>query len=735
MGYNLKRRISTLQDQAKDTDSGHWGFFKVLLIALASITLFTLFVLPADKLSGSEEASWHDDVQKRFALRYQWLQDSPLVLWGGAAESYQNFAESVYSTFETELPKTEYPEEPHTIDSIYVWFGQTAVAISLRISFLVFAFWPLWILASLIGYFLLRANLFSKKKRETILSVCDRGNGPFYSGIYGPLRPNNSYSGTDFSCPSLACPKMEKANNAARHRITETLRKYKAFNQTTFNLARIVIAHRDFPAFVPEEHGTGSSEDEAQSDGTVRQSQTGFVTAENGTLEQITLEGLAGVLSAHEKLRFYIATLKKKGVSSEKLNANYGGHLGNIKKLTTPLSPLARQLVATLTPTRQWALGQLSPDMIATAYLAIEAGKVLMYRRHEQGFVLISNYPHLQARAVVQSLPEYHNEYNGDQRLSLRHAILCSRRHGDFGRAFLPIHMPVEARALRDWLEILFSEKERRQESAHLVELDAHMEEIGNIWRRVLSKRFEDMDKNASSSDGFEPKGPFQNSWKGLAYKSVVLFPLREVIKTALNGVHPQRIKRISQLLTLTRKHQARISISARLPGFKRQAMEAEKGGEETDKLIQEIRSQKNGAELLDHWRIVRRMLTRYNWLSTRVGDDGVPIIGIVQGIVRPPAETLKNSVVGLDALVPLRQRRFSELFGRRWESAYYADSPATEDVDIYVDSTEFDKALAKASKPARDSESSDPDSQGPADGNIKNANEDNGAAKKVVSM
>ena len=175
------------------------------------------------------------------------------------------------------------------------------------------------------------------------------------------------------------------------HRLTETLRKYKAFNETTFNLVRIVLAHSDFPAFVPEESVTSTDEDSTGPESPQKQSQTGYVTAENGKLAETTLEGLAGVLSAHEKLRFYIETLKKKGVTSEKLSANYGGHLGNIKKLTASLSPLAKLLVVTLTPKRQWELGQLTPDMIATAYLAIESGKSLVYRRHQEGFVLIAN--------------------------------------------------------------------------------------------------------------------------------------------------------------------------------------------------------------------------------------------------------------------------------------------------------------------------------------------------------
>ncbi|MCB0322074.1 MAG: hypothetical protein KDD69_00840 [Bdellovibrionales bacterium] len=697
MGYNLTKRISVLKKQADEERIGHWSFFRTFLLAF--IFLFVVKqVLPKGDYDSSVETSdgtrtdtWQVDLERQYVERLDWLERSPLVLFPGAPTVYDSFGQNVVGAFHTAAPKQIDEGEVIDFSAISLWLGRAFASALLRLGFVVIAFWPLWVLAALVGYFALRSKYFNRKS-VSILGVCDRGNGPFYSGIYGPLRPNNSFSGTDLSCPNLACPAMVKPNQALTHQLVQLLKQHKALNDTNLQLVRVILAHADFPARVGEENSEEEDVGE-DTDPTERASATGMVAPGGVLLEAHALEGLQAVLETQHKIAHYVDSLEKKGIKSSALNKNYPRHISNIERLAETLTPLGKQLLTALTPNRLWAIAHVPPPVVATAYLAIEAGKCLVFKRHGEAFVRISLYPHLQARAVVQSLVEYHQNYNGDTRLIIRQAIICSRRHGDFGRAFLPNRMPLESRAIRDWLEILYADAERREEAAHLVELDGHIEEVSVNWRLGFAGRLRKAKRpaNPAAHDAL----PW-HLWQGIAFKSVVLMPMTDLIEMALKGVHEQRRRRISELLALTRRYQTRISTSARLPGFRRQAMEADKSGEDSDSVVQALLSEPGGAQLVDRWRIVRRMLTRYNWLSTRIGDDAVPLAGLVEVVLRSAPDDPAGQSQGITAVVPLRQRRFVELLGKQWEKLYYLGSPQQEEVEIYVDNEKFKQRVAE---------------------------------------
>jgi len=698
-GYNVTKRVSLLRKQVDESRAGQWGLRRTVVLSVILIGLAVYLTSPSresntDTTEDSAEI-WYTELQQHFSERVSWLESSPLALMPGSAALYAGFGKAVVSIFDP-APKKKPADELELIDltDVRVWFSQMATGAILRLGFVLIAFWPLWVMSVIAGIFVVRRGA-SAARSKTVLGVCDRARSPFYSGIYGPFRPNNSFSGTDFSCPGLACPPMAARNTALEHKLIKILREYDAFNETNLDLARIILAHSDFPGHVDEE---GSDHEEPDQKGIAedeqeRVSQTGFVTNESGTLEQQTINGLSAVLEAHRRITGYVKSLEDKKIKSSVLNSNYPVHLANLEKLSASASALTKLLIMSLTPNRIWASSHLNPQLVASAYLAIEAGKSLVYKRHASGFVRVSIFPHLQARAVVNSLNSYHAEYNGDQRLIIRQAIICSRRHGDFGRAFLPTRMPVESRVVRDWLEILYAEPDKLQDTGYLVELDAHIEEINMNWRIGFAKRLRQEVEVLEKTETLSLAG---NLWKGIAYKSVVLLPVKSLVEIALRGIHEARKKRITELLALTRRYQTRISISARLPGFKRQALEADKSGEDSDRIL-EPNSDKEDAELTERWRIVRRMLTKYNWLSTRVGDDAVPITGLVSALLQ--SEEDAKQAVDLDALVPLRQRRFVELFGRAWESIYYSSNPNPEDLEIFVDREKFADAIKAAGR------------------------------------
>jgi len=563
----------------------------------------------------------------------------------------------------------------HWFSDVQLWFASAL----LRVGFIVIAFWPLWLLTAAIGFFGVR---FALKPRATddILGVCDPGNGPFYSGIYGPLRPNNSASGSDFSAPGLACPKRASKTALKNHSLGKILRDYSVGNETTTGLAGVILAYADYPSFVEEERAAEQECDSSEEESTTRH--TGIFSNEAGTIEVAATEKLRAVLEAHRALVHFRQMLPASETLSESDNF-YAQYYSHIETVAPTLSPLGTILLQMLTPQRAIALASLPARDIAAASLAIEAGKSLVYERVEGGFAQLSRYPHLQARAVLHSLPQYHREYSGDERMTIRQAIVCARRHGDFGRAFRLVGMDMKARALREWLEVLYATKESRESIANIVELDSHLHEIYQMFKENLATAVKADDAD-SSAPAFA---------KGLPYKSVVLLQLGQLVKLATSGVSRIREARVSELMEQTRAFQAKLSISARLPGFKRQAEEAEKSVTESGGITKILAQNEKDSELVKKWLIMRRMLTRYNWLSTRVGDDSVPIDGLVQGILRP-ADPKQDDAVGFDALVPLRQRRFKELLGDKWHRSHYADSPKESSIEVYVDNEEFRDGL-----------------------------------------
>ena len=693
MGLNVSKRVSSLRKQVDQTQVGRWSVARTGLLSFLVLTIFSLFALPKEEpieFAQVEEPTQilvHRQRVKLLSIvaetRRSWIDDSFITLMPGSASSYENFAKETIASFAATEPKTEKAPSAFELDGLTRWFSFYSAQVVLRSGFVVIAFWPIWLLTAVAGY------LFATKRRRTskmstILSVLTRGLGPFYSGIYGPLRPNNSVSATDLSCPSLACPPMASVTQASTHQLYKTLKKYDAINETNVDLVRTVLAHGNFPPFVGEEIPVQQEELE-QGLGAIeledRRSNTGYFEIEgNHTLENHAIEGLVAVLEAHARIVRYRAMLEKRSFNASTLNKNYPAHTNNIGKLFKGVSPLSKQLLQVLSPDRLWALAALPSSMIATSYLAIEAGKSLVYKRHGEGFTRISNYPHLQARAVVQSVSGYHKEYDGDRRLIIRQAIICSRRHGDFGRAFLPNRMPIESRALRDWLEIMYSVPEERSTIADLVELDAHIEEISINWKQGFTELVQE-----SPNQVERPRS--DTIARGMPFKSVVLFPIESVIQASLTGLHPNRLERVTKLLSKTQKYQAHLSISAKLPGFKRQAMEAERSGEDSDAIIKMLQERPNGEKTLEQWRITRRMLTRYNWLSTRVGDDAVPVTGLVLGKIADGDST------PLSPLAPIRQRRFVDLYGRQWEKKLYGEQIDSDLIEVHTSPESLNKA------------------------------------------
>jgi len=689
VGYDLTKRLSYLKAQSEADRVGvltFWGvFFKALLLLL--ILSFFVSQISAPRIPKDQEGYSKWQIQTRILVdeRKEYFLDA-LLFGETRARLYVKFANNVISTFGVDEPDNSGDQSRLLdFDGWSSWFSEAFTGIILRFAFLLFACTHLWIIGFGVGALVFKYLLIPRSTKDA-LGFLNRGRSAFYSGIYGPLRPNTSASGTDLSAPSLACPKKAAKSEAMKHPIASTLSRYGAMNETNIGLTQVILAYRDYPATVDEERVVEESEDSPAPTASFR-------TNEEGTIEESAKECLAAVLSAHAVLKTHYSDKDENISPSEE---DYLKHAKGLEELSKKLTPLARQLLLLLTPARGLALSKLPAQAVASSYLAIEAGKYLVYRKEGTAYFPVSRFPHLQARAVIQSLVSYHQDYSGDLRMTIRQAIISSRRHGDFGRAFLPVHMSMASRAMRDWLEVLFSSRKRREGFAHLVELDANLEEIQLNFRKEFIRRLVSSGVHERAGKGETNSSLLKRSlWKGFAYKSVVLFPLKDLIEVALTGTNPDRLKRVTELMKTTKKLQASLSISARLPGFKRQAEVAEKDAIESGGVTRAIAETHEDEKLLAGWLIIRRTLTRYNWLSTRVGDSAVPADGLIQAVVLDRTGGDRPEALGMDALVPLRQRRFKELLGSKWETQFYSHSPSANDVDIYEEISEYHEGLS----------------------------------------
>ena len=676
---NLNKRLSQLNSATADESTGVFGFGRLLFIFL--LTFFVVGWL----FSYSKDETYLTRQHKTADYRAFWLDIS--LVGGLFSDDYREVGKA---SVEKALKAEEENRDPSFIDMA---LDMTSIfsGTLYKILFVFIIFFPFWIIGGLAGYFYLKRNFINTPGSSGILQVLGIENRPFNSGINAPLKPNGSISCTDISCPGLACPPMAGEAETQAIPLAGQLRKFGALNQTNLSLLRIILAHQDYPCSVPPERSVDDQQNLVEEEG-----EGSFVSNNEGTLLESTGRSLPALLMVHSCIRKYFKSesIPKKGLLPYKKVTDDFAVIG--QKLSTE----AQTLLKCLTPVRARAIAHLPPTLVATGYLACEAGKCLVFDKVDDDFTRKSLYPHLQARAVLHSIESYHKEYKGDGKLIVRQAIICSRRHGDFGRAFLPVNMPIQSRALRDWLEVLFMDRSEQPKIAELCELDAHLEEL---YLNLKSRLHEKVTNRAEDEDHSEAF-----MWQGVVSKSVILMPLKSLIEICFYQVEAAQRNRIIELMRTTKDILVNLSISSRLPGFKRQAIEAAKLGDDYKETLGKFGS--SGEKLLSQWLVLRRMLTRYNWLSTRIGDNPVPPEGFVRTILLDRSKQGEDAIITVENSIPLRQRRFKELIGETFEKDYYHCRIYRKDIFPYPTDNEFEEGLKKFKQLASEGKLHKPD-------------------------
>ncbi len=490
-----------------------------------------------------------------------------------------------------------------------------------------------WALIFTIGYY--NWDLFFKKKNcFDLLGLCKRPKVLFYSGFYAKLKANNSLSATETACPGLACPQMTNAQIALNDRLSKILKSFSALNQINIDLVRVILAYQDYPSSIKK-----------------TQNITENLIIEETNIKEKTTLCIESLLNAHKNLNALFASQKNDLDNFKKDNL----YQNSLNKLCSKVDPYAANLLKALSFNKAFELAQLPATAVATAYLACEAGKSLLFKKDDRIFHQISQFPQLQARAVLQSLESYFESYSGDSRLIIRQAILCAQRENT-GILLLPENMPLSSQALRDLLEILYADLEDQQEISAAIELENLLLELYQNW--------------LFSYESLLQKKENKNFRLGINYKSFILYPLKEMINLAFSNIDQNKFDRIKNLLKLEN-----FSDSTRVSELK---------------LPSDL-----SAEIQQKWLILRKALQKNNCLSGRIGENIVPVNSLIYSLVFLANEDGKEiNIYGLENLVPLRKHKIEDSIAASILAEGLGKAVADQNIRIYLDKNKYKQAL-----------------------------------------
>ncbi|MBP9838775.1 MAG: hypothetical protein KBC84_08675, partial [Proteobacteria bacterium] len=411
--------------------------------------------------------------------------------------------------------------------------------------------------------------------------------------------------------------------------------EFEAFNDTNLSLVQIILAYPDYPGDIYQDDFSDN----------------------RLTLINSANQGLNSILSLHKILGQYIGALKNQDYPLDRLNFEYTLHYLALDKLGEKLDNVARVALQCLTPNLAWALSEMSSQAVATAYLATEAGKCLVFKKEGEHFLRISQHPHLQARAILQSVESYFNDYSYNEREQIRQAVIYSTSVNPEKEILLPLQMTKGAKGLRNCLEILWHLNNNWQSKAKTLELHGHLSDLHhNFCENYLNK----------ISTQHIVGNPHIY---GLPYRSLTLVAIDLITECSFINIDEERINRIIQLLN----------------------------EDEEFKNFEKFLVSSKGKNRLEIQKqiITFAMLKKHNWAANKIGDFYLPQERVIKSIVvGQDTSTSRSLVFGFESLVPLRQSKFQEYFGIDWKEKYFPQAPHHHSVKIFVDQESYQNNL-----------------------------------------
>lgn len=515
----------------------------------------------------------------------------------------------------------------------------------IRALFLIIASIRLWIAALVVAaYFGL--TYYRPYRGDDLLG--QTGNGRlFYSGARGGLESLSSTGAPDVLVRGLACLDYAPRSEVLASALWSTLGEFGARNATNEALTAIILKHGDTASFVPR------LEDEAA-----------FNKAfQGGALADHVPSVLRAALSLHAEYASGDATCTKASASSSAslVGATSEQYSGSLKDAFHQV----------LTPKLRDEIAALSPEEIATFVLTMESGKILAHSLEAGKWFRRSNFPHLNARAVLHSVLAYPQEYTFEARQRIRQALVYASRTSSFAPVRMPVGMTDDVWALRQWAEALLAAPHELAHAVDELELVGLVRKAHTTWEReVLPKAFAIV--------------PDLTTTSFTSLSSLLFLPLTSIVALLRRTVSGGELSRIAQLSAI---------VGARQRQRIEKAQQSDEAGGTTliyDRVFAPIADSevKSLAELhnlsaddLRDWSALRNILVSFGWLARRVGDYTVPESSVIFSVFKTPngypgANDL--NLIGKSGLVPLRGSKFQDIWGGDWDRRFQSFQKAT---------------------------------------------------------
>ena len=522
----------------------------------------------------------------------------------------------------------------------------------LRMIFIVIASWRLCLFA-IIAAFVWSRFLLKEYKGKDLLG--QTGNGRlFYSGINVGLKQRHVDGTPSKAVIGLACPRQVSEKDVKASNLYRILNRWKAVNETTKALAGIILAQGSSPAFVVGKEDSKKLKALYQDEGLVKH---------------------AGLILDQALMLF------KKYYEGQDIDKDFSGDPKPDQSSYSPsdyAQNLGYMMHRVLTPSLRKSISSIDPAIIAACILAYEAGKSLAFAYEGGEWIKKSNFPQLSARAVIQSLPSYGEDFDLYERQTIRRALIYGARRSSFGPVRFPEDLSLESRALRQWIELCMASPVK------LAEVSDEVEMFGLVCQGY-GRWLEEFYKDISSDTGQEI----------FATKTNLLFvPIGRIIRQAAKALNTRTIARLDSLVQKLSSRQIEYE--------KKLANTSEEEGLEAIPVYDRITAPLSKEEItnlakmhdasakdLRIWSAVRIILNSYGWLSRRVGDYSVPEHSVIFAVLRTGTKAPganEHGLIGKGAMVPLRGYKLEYKFGRAWQSRFPLSFTATmaESKDIF---------------------------------------------------
>lgn len=477
-----------------------------------------------------------------------------------------------------------------------------------------FRFWLLFVVGSCVWMF------YNFKPYTDPDFLGQMGNGRMYfSGLRARLGKVSRRGAPEFQVRGVTCLPEVSAKEAEESTLVRSLESFGAKNETTFALARMLLADPSIPAYVGER---GVSEEAiAQND-------------VPSLIKHVTqVVGVA--LEVHRAL---------------KTGNHYCLDLDDDAKF------LRKGFRRVLTRKLTKALSNITSAEIATAILAFEAGKIMTFEKEAGYWLRRSQFPQLNGRAILHSVASYAQEFQADQRDLIRQSLIFSERNGIHAPVQFPVGLSEEVLALRQWIELLWSLPFGLEEGADATEAFGIIYEINRSW--ILHTV-----KAVAQGETFFVSGSY------IGHDDLLFVPFSNVLTLLSRITEREAVERLS---TLIEKRQKQVAADeGKLPDGVTPCSLADL------RLLPEKVSKSLTKEMgipegdVTQWSVLRNVLQYFSWLGFRVGDRTVPdgsVITCTVKLVDAFDVSSEPQFLQADKLVPLRGGRIKEVVGSAWE-------------------------------------------------------------------